>query len=179
MTDAELETATELSQGFDAGNFANAYETEDYDQALDALGEVSTAYRDAFTLGFFASYELHEMGEHTDDYLEALASPHGRACVAAGYCDDRSEEEPTDGFECGWGMPGCLYDGRTGWCETAEQAIESCLEVLADELSSRTRERIARDLRQNGCHYVDRRLVHFLGTQRIELFETDDRSERD
>ena len=77
-----------LSAGFDAGNYANAYETTDYDRAVASLSmNRSEAYIAAFTLGFFSSYEPDEMGEHADTYLGALQSDFGRRCVELGYVD--------------------------------------------------------------------------------------------
>ncbi len=59
----------QISRGFDAGNYANAYETTDYDRALASLSpNRAKAYVAAFTLGFFGSYEPGEMGS----YLEAV-----------------------------------------------------------------------------------------------------------
>lgn len=94
----ERQNADDLSRGFSAGNYANAYETEDYETARNALKtEPSEAYFAAFTLGFFATYELHEMGEHRETYEEAYRSTWGQRCVLAGYCDDRE----LDDCDCG------------------------------------------------------------------------------
>lgn len=77
-----------LSRGFDAGNYASAYETTNYAEALASLSpNRSAGYVAAFTLGFFSSYELHEMGEHTEAYLAAFNSEHGQRCVALGYVE--------------------------------------------------------------------------------------------
>lgn len=81
----------QLSRGFSAGNYANAYETTNYSTALARLSmNRSEAYLAAFTLGFFSSYELHEMGQHSEAYEQALASRHGKRCIALGYVDDPS-----------------------------------------------------------------------------------------
>ena len=87
-------TALALSRAFDSGNYAAAYVTEDYERALhECCSERSDAYRAAFTLGFFASYERHEVPEsHRDAYDAALASDAGKRCIAAGYIDAPSEE---------------------------------------------------------------------------------------
>lgn len=67
-------TDEQISRGFDAGNYANAYETTDYDRALASLSmNRSAAYKAAFTLGFFGSYEPHEMGSHLEAVQEAWA----------------------------------------------------------------------------------------------------------
>lgn len=87
----------DLSRGFDAGNYASAYETTDYSEALARLSmNRSEAYRVAFTLGFFGSYEPNEMGEHEQAYREALASDHGQRCVALGYVDPSERVETDD-----------------------------------------------------------------------------------
>lgn len=84
----------EVSLGFDAGNYANAYETQDYDKAIASLSpNRSPAYVAAFTLGFFSTYELSEMGAHWEAYRQAYFSETGRACRAAGYVDIRPGEE--------------------------------------------------------------------------------------
>lgn len=67
-------TDEQISRGFNAGNYANAYETTDYDRALASLSmNRSAAYKAAFTLGFFGSYEPHEMGSHLEAVQEAWA----------------------------------------------------------------------------------------------------------
>jgi hypothetical protein len=71
-----------ISRGFDAGNYACAYETEDYSEAIANLSmNRSREYVAAFTLGFFSSHEAEEMGEHFDTYLEALALVGERAAA--------------------------------------------------------------------------------------------------
>jgi hypothetical protein len=62
MDDADVDRA-EFSKGFDAGNYAAAYETEDYSAASNALNGVSCFYRIGYRLGFFSSYETHEVPE--------------------------------------------------------------------------------------------------------------------
>ena len=63
-----------ISRGYDAGNYANAYETTDYERALAKLSpNRSAAYVAAFTLGFFGSYTADEMGSHHEAYNEAQA----------------------------------------------------------------------------------------------------------
>lgn len=51
----------EVSHGFSRGNYASAYETEDYEVARDAVDGNTGFYRIAHMLGFFSSYELHEI----------------------------------------------------------------------------------------------------------------------
>jgi len=60
-----------FSRGFDHGNFANAYETEDCDVMLQSA-KIPKKHGKEFTegaiLGFFLSYELHEIpGEYVDE----------------------------------------------------------------------------------------------------------------
>ena len=84
----------QLSRGFDAGNYAAAYETTDYSEAIAKLSPNRSAeYVAAFTLGFFSTYELHEMGEHQDDYLEAYHSDAGKRVVELGYIDAIEDSE--------------------------------------------------------------------------------------
>lgn len=108
MTDDEkrVKLDTVLSRAFSAGGYCNAYETEDYETGLakrtaelrpGLRKELQEAWRVAFTLGFFSTYELHEMGEHEETYREAYCSDAGRRCVVLGYVDarelDLTEEE--------------------------------------------------------------------------------------
>ena len=91
-----------VSNGYDAGNYCNAYECSDLETALgrmearDAWRSANVApihrewYRAAFILGFFASYENHEIpADAFDEFCEAYLSPAGKYCVDAGYCDAR------------------------------------------------------------------------------------------
>lgn len=90
----------DLSKGFSAGNYCNAYEGRDFGSAVvkRQVKDKSTAYATAFMLGFFASYELHEIpGDHQDAFREAYFSEDGQRVVALGFCDAREEwEEPWD-----------------------------------------------------------------------------------
>lgn len=82
-----------VRRGFDRGNYAAAYETEDYALARRALVNGTAAYRVAFTLGFFSSYELSEMGVHRDAFARAYVSTAGRRAVELGLCERRAELE--------------------------------------------------------------------------------------
>jgi len=75
-------TITEsLSRGFNAGNYANAYTTTDLEGSWEVAedgGRIPTdevaacAFRAAFVIGFFSSYEEDEVpGEHLDELLVA------------------------------------------------------------------------------------------------------------
>lgn len=61
----------QIRRGIDAGNYANAYETTCLETALAKLRRRSEAYRAAFILGFFGSYEPHEMGSDLEAVQEA------------------------------------------------------------------------------------------------------------
>lgn len=63
----------DLSRGFDAGNYAAAYETTDYSEAVARLSmNRSESYVHAFTIGFFGSHEPSEMAEHEDTWRAAM-----------------------------------------------------------------------------------------------------------
>lgn len=64
----------QISRGFDAGNYANAYETTDLGKALAGLSmNRAKAYVAAFTLGFLADRSDAEMGSHAEAYTEAFS----------------------------------------------------------------------------------------------------------
>lgn len=75
-----MDDDTLLSHGFDAGNYANAYTSEDLDEAweIEEDGRPGNAesehFRAAFVIGFFSSYEEHEIPEdHQDEHAAAMA----------------------------------------------------------------------------------------------------------
>lgn len=86
----------DLSHGFSAGSYCNAYENRDFEKACDlmqASGNRSTAWIHAFILGFFSSYELHEIPEkHLEAFIAAWRSEDGRRVVGLGYCDHKVGE---------------------------------------------------------------------------------------
>lgn len=93
-----LDERTEISHAFSAGNFANAYETQDLD-ACD-LDEMKPHERAAFVLGFFSSYSLDEIGSDREEFDECYASPAGTYVVhVAKYCDAREDEYYKLGME--------------------------------------------------------------------------------
>ena len=78
-----------VSRGFDAGNYASAYTTTDLSAVAGDIPD-SEHYRSAFILGFFSSYELHEIpGSDIETFQEAYFSEGGKMAVAAGYTDER------------------------------------------------------------------------------------------
>lgn len=98
-----IERDAAISRGYSAGNYANAYETTDLETALDALNEDDSldgydddsvrAYRIAFVLGFFGSYELSEIGsDERDRFDECYWSDIGAIVREHGYCDSRDED---------------------------------------------------------------------------------------
>lgn len=98
-----LDQRTEMSNAFDAGNCASAYETDDIAEC--DIAEMPDHERAAFVLGFFGSLALDEIGSDREVFDEAYYSPAGRYVVeVAKYTDDRSdeykaEEEPDDELE--------------------------------------------------------------------------------
>lgn len=90
-----MNTEEILSHGFSAGNYANAYTSEDLDdawaeeereddeKAMDGVEETKL-YRAGFIIGFFAS---HTSMEVPDDHLEELLAAHqkyGKQMLDAG-----------------------------------------------------------------------------------------------
>lgn len=98
----DTDTDTTLSRGYYAGNYGAAYDGLSLEASLEKAqvehgiagtpNAYSTAFRVAFTLGYFSSFELSEMGDDAETYLEALHSEHGRRCVELGWVD-RSEQD--------------------------------------------------------------------------------------
>lgn len=86
----------DLSRAFDDGDYAAAYETEDYAAARQEREGFDADYHAAFILGFFSSYEPHEMGEHEDDWRQALESEVGRYVSNEGWIDPPEAEEEND-----------------------------------------------------------------------------------
>jgi hypothetical protein len=60
----------EFSHGFDRGNYASAYETQNYEAAQAAINGSTGFYRIGHLLGFFSSYELHEVPGGWQDEVE-------------------------------------------------------------------------------------------------------------
>lgn len=50
-----------LIEGFAAGNFAAAYETEDFEVAQQTINGANGFYRIGHLLGFFSSFEVYEI----------------------------------------------------------------------------------------------------------------------
>lgn len=82
----------DISHGFSAGNFANAYNSEDariaWRMTVQDYGECSEEFYHAWVLGFFSTYEVHEIPmEYQQDFSDAYYSPIGEQCLDAGYLD--------------------------------------------------------------------------------------------
>lgn len=87
-----------LHRGFDAGNYANAYVTENLERAWkneeasedsDTPLDTNGPYYAGFVLGFFSSYEDHEIGDSEERELRAsMLAKWGPACRAAGIAVD-------------------------------------------------------------------------------------------
>lgn len=87
----------QIIRGFEAGNYANAYETTDYDRALARLSpNRSKEYVASFTLGFFSSYELGEVGVHSDALSDAYALA-GERVEELGIAARGDDSEPDGG----------------------------------------------------------------------------------
>lgn len=99
-----LDERTSISLGFDAGNYGNAYHSEDWEAFAEfqRMDQRTKVWRIAALLGFFASYSLNEIPlDMRDDYDQAYWSPVGAYVVnVARYIDSRDEEyrEESEGF---------------------------------------------------------------------------------
>lgn len=111
-----------LSRGFDAGNYGNAYENEDWQawlerkrakkqpKAAKPAPELVEAWEAAAILGFFGSYELHEIPDSARDaFIEAYLSEYGLMVLEAGYCDIRPDVE-------------CMFSGEQSGPDRGERA---------------------------------------------------------
>ena len=78
-----------ISTGFDAGNYAAAYVSEDLETAMADRPEMENeAYAAGFVLGFFSSFELHEIpAGDAEVYEDALYGPYGKLAVQQGWVD--------------------------------------------------------------------------------------------
>lgn len=91
------------SRGFDHGNYGNAYETSDWEafvmgrHAETPEGLDETEYRAGMLLGFFSSYEIHEIPGEVADEVERLRAKYRPgdtcACTRGTFCD--VAHEPT------------------------------------------------------------------------------------
>jgi len=73
-----------LSEGFDAGNYANAYDSTDLDDFEDKLEGRAPAYVGGFVLGFYSSYAPHEIN---DDRYDDARRKYGRLARQHGFID--------------------------------------------------------------------------------------------
>lgn len=90
-----------LHRGFDAGNYANAYVSENYATAWRKVKKEThnqglaskPAFKAAFIIGFFSSYETSEVGSLAEKLIEA-ENEYGNAMRNIGIAvDSRSWDE--------------------------------------------------------------------------------------
>lgn len=90
MREFTLDEKDAISKAFDAGNYANAYETLDLEDC--AIEDMPENERASFVLGFFSSYALDEIFDR-ETFDMAYWSDAGQYVVnVAGYCDTRTDE---------------------------------------------------------------------------------------
>lgn len=90
-----------VREAFNAGNYCNAYVSDDLSKAWDAETQhdpylsmhtskwATKGYRDAFIVGFYSSYRRSEVPtKYRDEFESANASKAGQTCVMLGYVDD-------------------------------------------------------------------------------------------
>ncbi len=79
---------TDLSRGFDAGNYGNAYESVlwiRWCRMRNMRPDSNTWYARGCLLGFFSSYELHEVPSTLRERVAALRALHDYdACATCG-----------------------------------------------------------------------------------------------
>jgi hypothetical protein len=63
MRERTSQERADYSRGFDRGNYGNAYESTDWDSWNKRNAAASPAYQAGMMLGFFSSYELHEISD--------------------------------------------------------------------------------------------------------------------
>lgn len=86
---------SQLSRGFDSGNYCNAYETHDLGKAFETRDVESKgdAYKTAFIMAFFGSYELNEIpGIYRPLFDEAYHSELGQRVLELGYTERRDAD---------------------------------------------------------------------------------------
>lgn len=75
-----LQEKIDFSRGFDAGNYGNAYESQDFASWYDAndIGNKPPYYIEGAILGFFSSYELEEISDEVArEDVAHLRAKHG------------------------------------------------------------------------------------------------------
>lgn len=82
MTNAyqDTESKTQFSRGYDRGNYGNAYESQNWTawSKRNGFAKSSQPCREGMLLGFFSSYELHEISdEYVREQVEGLRAKHG------------------------------------------------------------------------------------------------------
>jgi hypothetical protein len=79
MKTGTLTERTDFSRGYDAGNYGNAYESQDWNawSAKRKLNGCSHEYRSGAMLGFFSSYEIHEIPMSLQNTIAQLRDKYG------------------------------------------------------------------------------------------------------
>lgn len=86
-----------LSRGFDAGNYAHAYVSEELEEAWEdesnddeETNDLADEFRAAFVIGFFSSLELDEIldDDHREE-LETALNTYGETMKKIGIAVDR------------------------------------------------------------------------------------------
>ena len=86
-------TDTEISRSFDAGNYDNNVGGMKSLQEALQKGDAMKHVPEAYTLGFYSSYERKEMGIEVWLYDKAYHSEVGKRVRELGYIDSRDEKE--------------------------------------------------------------------------------------
>lgn len=90
----DCERATMLTRAYEAGNFVNSYETQDLDAALELRCKYHEPdYQAAFIVGFYASYERHEIPLFYQENFTLAYEDVGEELIALGL-----EDQPEVGF---------------------------------------------------------------------------------
>ena len=88
-----IQTNLAASRGFDSGNYANAYVSTDFDESWwndeDDEFKGNPLYRAGFVVGFYSSYEDHEV---PGDNLDELETARGLLSIEKDDADTKKEE---------------------------------------------------------------------------------------
>jgi hypothetical protein len=72
------ERTAAFERGYDAGNYASAYDTNDVKEAWDTYGlGLGIDTYEGFVIGFFSSYELGELPEERRGEVASLRDVYG------------------------------------------------------------------------------------------------------
>jgi hypothetical protein len=84
-----------LSSAFDSGNYDESYQPVDIEALLESReGDEWEAWRSAYLLGYYSSYEIHEIPDYArDEYQNALHSIYAKRMRDMGIAIDELEQE--------------------------------------------------------------------------------------